>query len=479
MVQKKNKRQELDINFFATISGALIATILLYIILYAFLKESYIGSLLLDRGFTQHITIFCAFLVLAITIDKYLKIGREKRILKNVENEIGQFSFRNHKSVQLIRLREDLYDIDTMITNRLGRIIAAYIESGSRKAVTDFALDDSSFYISASEASYAVPRILVWAIPLLGFIGTVLGISSAVSGFTGFLDNTADIEQIKEGISTVTSGLAVAFDTTLLALLLSVAVMIPLVLVEKMESNLLLATDIFINDCVLPLLQEKSESENDSLSPQLIVTTITDTLDKNLPKKEDLIATVKQALPTAEELISPAEKYAQEAAKNLVEKFMEQFQNIYSQEQLLLQSIREINSTILADRANFLEGLTHQNYISNSVANKIEQLVDLLRENHRASSQELIQASQSIVNQLNQISDTLSERITSLEKASDKIAQLQSLRTSLEQIVHLLQHLDDIQKTMANLEEKIGELKPTLEELSKPRIIRLVEQIEK
>lgn len=184
-------------------------------------------------------------------------------------------------------------------------------------------------------------------------------------------------------------------------------------------------------------------------------------------------------MPTAEELISPAEKYAQEAAKNLVEKFMEQFQNIYSQEQLLLQSIREINSTILADRANFLEGLTHQNYISNSVANKIEQLVDLLRENHRASSQELIQASQSIVNQLNQISDTLSERITSLEKASDKIAQLQSLRTSLEQIVHLLQHLDDIQKTMANLEEKIGELKPTLEELSKPRIIRLVEQIEK
>ncbi|HIK37801.1 MAG: MotA/TolQ/ExbB proton channel family protein [Geminocystis sp.] len=479
MIQKKNKRQELDTNFFATISGALAASFLLYILIYGFSKDSYIGSLLLERGFTQPLTVFCAFLVVAITIDKYLKVSREKRILKNLETEIEQFSFRNHKSVQLLRLREDLYDINTMVTNRLGRIVAAYVESGSRKAVTDFALDDSSFYLSASEASYAVPRILVWAIPLLGFIGTVLGISSAVSGFTGFLDNTADVEQIKEGISAVTSGLAVAFDTTLLALLLSVAVMIPLVLVEKMESNLLLAVDIFINDCVLPLLQENSGAENAPFNTQLIVNTITDTLDKNLPKKEELIASVKQALPTVEELVSPAEKYAQEAAKNLVDKLVEQFQSIHHQEQLLLESIRDINGTIIADRAKFLETINHQNYISDSVANKIEKLVDLMRESHRTNSQELIHASQNIVNQLNQISENLGERIASLQEASNKIAKLQSLKTSLEQIVDLLKYLDDIHKTMASLEEKIEGLKPTLQELSKPRVIRLVEQIEK
>ncbi|MFM7368834.1 MAG: hypothetical protein ACKO2Z_13805, partial [Sphaerospermopsis kisseleviana] len=36
----------------------------------------------------------------------------------------------------------------------------------------------------ATETSYSVARILVWAIPLLGFIGTVVGISGAVNGFS-------------------------------------------------------------------------------------------------------------------------------------------------------------------------------------------------------------------------------------------------------------------------------------------------------
>ena len=312
---QKNSRRELDINFITAIIGALFCTLIIYIFVYLF-QESYIGNLLLKRGITQYFTIFTACLVATITLHKYLKINQERKVLKKLgvpEN----IDFSNHKSIQLVNLQEDLTRTSSMVTSRLARVFSAYIQSGSRKTVTEFALDDSSFYLSSSDSSYALPRILVWAIPLLGFIGTVIGISSAVSGFTGFLENTAEIDQIKEGIGSVTSGLAVAFDTTLLALLLSVVVMIPLVLVEKMESQLLLTTDIYINDNILPRLKEKTAASQSSLNSKEIVQTISTTIKSTLPQKEEFIQPIKEALPTPEELISPAQVYAKEASKKL------------------------------------------------------------------------------------------------------------------------------------------------------------------
>lgn len=476
MEQKNNNRQELDINFLATIIAALILTTLVYVLALPF-QETYIGILLLKRGFTQHLTVFSAFLVVTITLDKYLKIQRENRVLKKLGMLEG-FSFENHKSAQLLHLQQDLSRTSTMITNRLRRVINAYIDSGSRKTVTDFALDDSSFYLSASESSYAVPRILVWAIPLFGFIGTVLGISSAVNGFTGFLENTAEIEQIKEGIGTVTSGLAVAFDTTLLALLLSVVVMIPLVLVERMESNLLLATDIYINDYILPHLKEKPESKTTDLNTEVIVNTITTTLQKQLPSKEELIKPIQEALPTPEELINPAQIYAQEAAKNLVTEFVNQFQQIYDQEETLIESLKEINQLILQDRDKVVQTFEQQNQLNQSIITNIKELVYLVQKNNEANSQGLTETAQTIAQELNKAASSLAEKVTSLESSSAKIAQLTTLESNLEEIVKVLSHIGEIEKTLTNLEDKITDIKPTLQELSKPRVIRLVEQIE-
>ena len=62
----------------------------------------------------------------------------------------------------------------------------------------------------ALESSYALTRFITWAIPIIGFLGTVLGITGAISGVTP--------EVLEKSLSTVTDGLALAFDTTALAL---------------------------------------------------------------------------------------------------------------------------------------------------------------------------------------------------------------------------------------------------------------------
>ena len=70
------------------------------------------------------------------------------------------------------------------------------------------------------EAFYNLPRYLNWAIPILGFIGTVLGISLATEGLSQIL--SADQAEFSQLLAEALSPLAIAFDTTLVALSLSV-----------------------------------------------------------------------------------------------------------------------------------------------------------------------------------------------------------------------------------------------------------------
>jgi len=64
-----------------------------------------------------------------------------------------------------------------------------------------------------SESDQSNIRYLTWLIPSVGFIGTVLGISQALA-----IANSGDMNLI-------TATLGVAFDTTLVALVLSIIVM--------------------------------------------------------------------------------------------------------------------------------------------------------------------------------------------------------------------------------------------------------------
>ncbi|WP_319421671.1 MotA/TolQ/ExbB proton channel family protein [Pleurocapsa sp. FMAR1] len=254
----------LDIDLFRVAITAIGLTVIVYGVCLLFIN-SYLGELLYKRGFTQYLTILLASVVAVFTWFKFNKINSEwNKLSKNLIPE--HINFDNYDSFELVDLQKSLSQGKSFISIRCGRVLAAYISSGNRTTVAEFIADDSSFYTAASASSYVLPRILIWAIPLMGFIGTVMGISSAVTGFSSFLSGAEEIEQIKEGIGLVTSGLAIAFDTTLLALLLSVLVMLPLVAIERFESQLLLAVDIYLNDQLLTKIKDKAQNSVESLA---------------------------------------------------------------------------------------------------------------------------------------------------------------------------------------------------------------------
>jgi hypothetical protein len=109
----------------------------------------------------------------------------------------------------------------------------------------------------ALENSYSFINFLIWATPILGFLGTVLGIAAAISGVTP--------DQLEQGLGAITGGLATAFDTTGLALLLTMIMMLLKFIVERQEQGAMQRVDEFVD---LNLFHRFSRPENEA-SPML------------------------------------------------------------------------------------------------------------------------------------------------------------------------------------------------------------------
>jgi biopolymer transport protein ExbB/TolQ len=97
--------------------------------------------------------------------------------------------------------------------------------------------------------------VFIWAIPILGFIGTVMGLGGAV-GSLGVQDTT-NIEGIKDSLGAITGGLGTAFDTTLVALIMSLLLKLPASSLQKAEEDLLNWVDEYCNENLLKRLKER------------------------------------------------------------------------------------------------------------------------------------------------------------------------------------------------------------------------------
>ena len=113
---------------------------------------------------------------------------------------------------------------------------------GSVDAVSECLTNQAANDEASINSSYTVLNGFIWAIPVLGFIGTVIGLSTAVGGFGAVVAKGADLEELKQALGGVTGGLAVAFETTLIALVLALAVQLYAKFVQAQE-------ELFLDEC--------------------------------------------------------------------------------------------------------------------------------------------------------------------------------------------------------------------------------------
>jgi biopolymer transport protein ExbB/TolQ len=108
---------------------------------------------------------------------------------------------------------------------------------GSTDGLDDHLRAQADNDANAVEGSYSLIRFIPWAIPILGFLGTVLGITEAIANVTP--------EQLATSISGVTGGLAIAFDTTAIALMFSMVLMFLSFVLDRGEQGVLQAVDAY------------------------------------------------------------------------------------------------------------------------------------------------------------------------------------------------------------------------------------------
>jgi len=207
--------------------------------------ENALSDMFLERGYTPYVMVFFSYWAIAILVMKSSKLKLQRRALElSVVPEDTDFVL-SVTTVQSVLRR--LYDVSDdprrfFVLNRILVALSNLRNLGRITDVGDILRARADHDESIVETSYNLVKSLVWAIPILGFIGTVEGLSLAIGGFGRVLSETQEPAQLIDALKGVTGGLATAFETTLVALIAALIIQMAISMLKKQEEE-------FLNDC--------------------------------------------------------------------------------------------------------------------------------------------------------------------------------------------------------------------------------------
>lgn len=196
---------------------------------------------------------------MSILVMKYRMLQRQRRaLLLNVlpwemgaeinADNVGNFIDHLYKLPRRLR--------DSMMVNRIRKALELFEVKQNNGAVVNMLGSQSDIDSMRIGGSYALLKAFLWAIPILGFIGTVIGLSHAIAGMA--FENVDDVAAVMASLQKVTGGLGTAFDATLLGLAFALMLNFPLNTMMKDEDDTLNDIDAFCNEILLPRLNDGS-----------------------------------------------------------------------------------------------------------------------------------------------------------------------------------------------------------------------------
>lgn len=174
-----------------------------------------LGGDVINGGYIQALTYLAFFWSWFEVKEKLQVISRERKAFKlnmipTGEKIVFMPSDVNTLKFRLIEFeRKEKY----ILSDLLKKACTKFHTSKSLSELIDIVSIQIEVSQEKSEGDQSIIRYLTWVIPSIGFVGTVIGISQAL-----IVANSGDMDKI-------TSLLGVAFDTTLVALILSIIIM--------------------------------------------------------------------------------------------------------------------------------------------------------------------------------------------------------------------------------------------------------------
>ncbi len=203
-------------------------------------------SKFVDQGTIPYATVFLSGWSIAILFFKWQKLRMQRRcLLMSVVPVTPEFVLSPRSADQVIEQMGHLVDDPKqfVLMNRISIALANLKNLGRISDVDEILRSQAEADEAISESSYILLTGFLWAIPILGFIGTVLGLSIAIGEFGAVMaSGNAGTDALLPALKRVTGGLAIAFDTTLIALVFALVIQLLMTFLKKAEQE-------FLDDC--------------------------------------------------------------------------------------------------------------------------------------------------------------------------------------------------------------------------------------
>ncbi|MFV0277398.1 MAG: MotA/TolQ/ExbB proton channel family protein [Parahaliea sp.] len=186
------------------------------------------------RDFEQEACFILLLWALAIMAYKGRRTAREQELLDRALLDIPEgTSVLPEDAREYSRALEALpeQEQDFLLPRTLLSALQRFATTGSIQAVSDTIREQCEVESDRLDSELSMVRYIAWAIPSIGFIGTVRGIGDALG---------QAYKAVEGDISGVTVSLGVAFNSTFVALVLSIVIMFCLHQLQLSQERLVL-----------------------------------------------------------------------------------------------------------------------------------------------------------------------------------------------------------------------------------------------
>ena len=196
-----------------------------------------------QRGPVPYVIVFLSSLSVMTLFVKHRKLALQRKALslKLLPTDDPGFILTPASAEHILqKLFQTVDDPEKFLLTRRIHIALANLRNMGRIGDVDEVLKTQAENDEGQvDSSYTVIRGLIWAIPVLGFIGTVLGLSVALGSFGQVLTAASEMDQLRGALQKVTGGLSTAFETTLQGLVAALVIHLLMVAVRRREEQFL------------------------------------------------------------------------------------------------------------------------------------------------------------------------------------------------------------------------------------------------
>ena len=215
-------------------------------------------TLMFERGWEQYVGTGIYFWALLALGREVFRIRRNEPTFAEAAGWIDRAPARGTNLIKPDAIKES---DDRVLPSRVRQLANFAAESKSASVSQLMEVNREGSGLDSEEASgrFTLPKYILYLLPVIGFIGTVEGISKALMNISLVLPMVKDLDGFMNNLTSVTSALQVAFDSTLLALFLSASLMLVQTLVYRRSEDLLARVDRWVVEKVLPLAGNASD----------------------------------------------------------------------------------------------------------------------------------------------------------------------------------------------------------------------------